>query len=56
MQEIVTMISMVGFPIVMCLLVFVQNEKTIKNLESTITKLNVTLEKILTKLGSDSNA
>lgn len=50
MQEIITAISSVGFPIIMCLLVFYSNEKTITELKDTISKLNVTLEKILTKI------
>lgn len=51
MAEIVELISTVGFPIAMCLLVFYSNEKTIKQLEQTINKLNKTMSKILLKLG-----
>lgn len=54
-MEIIEVVSTVGFPIAMCLLVFYSNEKTIKNLQDTIAKLNTTMEKILTKLGLDAD-
>lgn len=53
MSEIAKTIVEVGFPVVMCLLIFYSNEKTIKQLEETINRLNITMNKILVKLGID---
>ena len=53
MQEIITAVTTVGFPIVMCLLIFYSNEKTLKELKETISALNTTMEKLLTKVGKD---
>lgn len=53
MSEIAKTIVEVGFPVVMCLLIFYSNEKTIKQLEETINRLNITMNKILVKLSID---
>lgn len=53
MSELAKTIVEVGFPVVMCLLIFYSNEKTIKQLEETINRLNITMNKILVKLGID---
>lgn len=53
MSEIAKTIVEVGFPVVMCLLIFYSNEKTIKQLEETINRLNITMNKILVKLDID---
>lgn len=55
MSEIAKTIVEVGFPVVMCLLIFYSNEKTIKQLEETINRLNITMNKILVKLGIDED-
>lgn len=55
MDEIIKGILEVGFPAIMCLLVFYSNERTIKQLEQTINKLNNTMGKILAKLGIEDD-
>lgn len=53
MDKVIELINNGLFPIAMCLLVWYSNEKTIKNLEDTIKNLNITMEKILIKIGDD---
>ena len=50
MREILELCSQYGFPIVMCLLIYFENNKTIESLKESINKNTETMEKILFKL------
>jgi hypothetical protein len=43
-------ISMVGFPIVMCLIIFYQNEKTIETLKTTIDNNTNIIKELIAKI------
>lgn len=47
---ILTGISTVGFPIVMCLIIFYQNEKTIETLKTTIDNNTNIIKELITKI------
>lgn len=47
---ILTGISTVGFPIVMCLIIFYQNEKTIETLKSTIDNNTSIIKELIAKI------
>lgn len=47
MREILEMCSQYGFPIVMCLLIYFENKRTIESLKESINKNTETMEKIL---------
>lgn len=62
MQDIVTAISTVGFPIVMCLVLLYEikqmtdaHKEETNSLKDALNNNTVVLEKILTKLGEDEN-
>ena len=50
-NDIITLISSVGFPIVACCGLFDLYDKTIKDLTSTLTNINATLKSIDERLG-----
>ena len=50
-NDVVTLISSVGFPIVACCGLFYLYDKTIKELTSTLTNINATLQRIDERLG-----
>lgn len=52
MNEIVQAISTVGFPIVACVVMFYFYDRTIKDLTSTLTKIDTTLDGIAKRLDS----
>lgn len=47
---ILTGISTVGFPIVMCLIIFYQNEKTIDTLKTTIDNNTSIIKELIAKI------
>lgn len=47
MREVLEMCSQYGFPIVMCLLIYFENNRTIESLKESINKNTETMEKIL---------
>lgn len=47
---ILTGISTVGFPIVMCLIIFYQNEKTIETLKTTIDNNTNIIKELIAKI------
>lgn len=49
-NAILTGISTVGFPIVMCLIIFYQNEKTIETLKTTIDNNTSIIKELLAKI------
>lgn len=49
-NAILTGISTVGFPIVMCLIIFYQNEKTIETLKTTIDNNTSIIKEFITKI------
>lgn len=49
-NAILTGISTVGFPIVMCLIIFYQNEKTIETLKTTIDNNTNIIKELITKI------
>lgn len=49
-NTILTGISTVGFPIVMCLIIFYQNEKTIDTLKTTIDNNTSIIKELITKI------
>lgn len=49
-NTILTGISTVGFPIVMCLIIFYQNEKTIETLKTTIDNNTSIIKALVTKI------
>lgn len=51
MESIATIISTVGFPIAMCLLVYFQNTKEIDALRDAINNNTMVMQKILDRLG-----
>lgn len=50
-NDVITLISSVGFPIVACCGLFYLYDKTIKDLTSTLTNINATLKSIDERLG-----
>lgn len=55
MEAIVTLVSTVGFPIAMCLLVYFQNTKEIDSLRDAINNNTLVMQKILDRLGMEEN-
>lgn len=49
-NAILTGISTVGFPIVMCLIIFYQNEKTIDTLKTTIDNNTNIIKELIVKI------
>lgn len=49
-NAILTGISTVGFPIVMCLIIFYQNEKTIETLKTTIDNNTSIIKELIAKI------
>lgn len=49
-NTILTGISTVGFPIVMCLIIFYQNEKTIDTLKTTIDNNTSIIKELIAKI------
>lgn len=49
-NAILTGISTVGFPIVMCLIIFYQNEKTIETLKTTIDNNTSIIKEFIAKI------
>lgn len=49
-NTILTGISTVGFPIIMCLIIFYQNEKTIETLKATIDKNTSIIKELVAKI------
>lgn len=49
-NTILTGISTVGFPIVMCLIIFYQNEKTIETLKTTIDNNTSIIKELIAKI------
>lgn len=49
-NTILTSISTVGFPIVMCLIIFYQNEKTIETLKTTIDNNTSIIKELVAKI------
>lgn len=47
---ILTGISTVGFPIIMCLIIFYQNEKTIETLKTTIDNNTSIIKELIAKI------
>lgn len=47
---VLTGISTVGFPIVMCLIIFYQNEKTIETLKTTIDNNTSIIKELIAKI------
>ena len=54
-NAILTGISTVGFPIVMCLIIFYQNEKTIETLKTTIDNNTSIIKELITKIDAILN-
>lgn len=50
LETILTAISTVGFPIVMCLIIFYQNEKTIDTLKDTINNNTSVTRELIAKI------
>lgn len=62
MQDIVSAISTVGFPIVMCIILLYEikqmteaHKEETNSLKDALNNNTIALEKILTKLGEDKN-
>lgn len=51
MNDIISSVTTVGFPIVMCLLIYTKQNETIENLRNSIEKNSNLIEKLITKLG-----
>lgn len=49
-NAILTAISTVGFPIVMCLIIFYQNEKTIETLKTTVDNNTSIIKELVAKI------
>ena len=49
-NTILTGISTVGFPIVMCVIIFYQNEKTIETLKTTIDNNTNIIKELIAKI------
>lgn len=49
-NTILTGVSTVGFPIVMCLIIFYQNEKTIETLKTTIDNNTSIIKELVAKI------
>lgn len=49
-NAILTGISTVGFPVVMCLIIFYQNEKTIDTLKTTIDNNTSIIKELIAKI------
>ena len=54
-NAILTGVSTVGFPIVMCLIIFYQNEKTIDTLKTTIDNNTSIIKELITKIDTILN-
>lgn len=54
-NAILTGISTVGFPIVMCLIIFYQNEKTIDTLKTTIDNNTNIIKELVLKIDTILN-
>ena len=54
-NAILTGVSTVGFPIVMCLIIFYQNEKTIDTLKTTIDNNTNIIKELITKIDTILN-
>ena len=54
-NEIMTLVSTLGFPIVMCGAMFYQNTKTIAELKDTIQNNTTVMKLILQKIGDEIN-
>lgn len=48
MDEVITIISNVGFPICACIFMYVQNTKTLEKMENTINELKLTITELTT--------
>lgn len=55
-NTILTGISTVGFPIVMCLIIFYQNEKTIDTLKTTIDNNTSIIKELIAKIDTLINS
>lgn len=53
MQDITTMISTVGFPIVMCLIIYLKGDQQNEKMTEALNNNNILLQKILTILKID---
>lgn len=49
-QEVVQAVSTVGFPVVACVAMFYMYDKIIKELTSTLSKIDTTLQMVVTDL------
>lgn len=49
-NTILTGVSTVGFPIIMCLIIFYQNEKTIETLKTTIDNNTSIIKELVAKI------
>ena len=52
-SDIMTLVSTLGFPIVMCGAMFYQNTKTIAELKDTIQNITTVMQLILQKIGGE---
>ena len=50
MSEIVSMVSNIGFPIAMCILLIVQNSKQMKELTDAVNNNTLTMQKLLERM------
>lgn len=60
MNDIINVISSVGFPIVACIFMYKQSNTTLENVTDAITRLNITMQRVCDKLdiemeGSENN-
>lgn len=53
MQDLMTMISTVGFPIVMCLIIYLKGDQQNEKMTEALNNNNILLQKILTILKID---
>ena len=53
MQDLMTMISTVGFPIVMCLIIYLKGDQQSEKMTEALNNNNILLQKILTILKID---
>lgn len=53
MQDIATMISTLGFPIVMCLIIYLKGDQQNEKMTEALNNNNILLQKILTILKID---
>lgn len=47
-DEILTLVSNVGFPICACVFMYIQNTRTLEKMENTISELKVTITDLTT--------